>query len=85
MAFSVVSTMDGSILGSRSTSKRKSPGSNRAGGEKVRKSHFGVKIQLFSPQWRSSNKESPISLLLLTLQLFPEHMEERERAQKLDD
>lgn len=31
MAFSVVSTMDGSIFGSLSASKRRSPGSNRAG------------------------------------------------------
>lgn len=31
MAFSVVSTMDGSMFGSLSISKRRSPGSNRAG------------------------------------------------------
>lgn len=34
MAFSVVSTMDGSIFGSLSVSKRRSPGSNRAEGKR---------------------------------------------------
>lgn len=32
MAFSVISTMEGSTLGSLSTSKGRSPGSNRPGG-----------------------------------------------------
>lgn len=45
MAFSVISTMDGSNLGSLSTSKRRSPGSNRAGGRKqVVIVHFDAKI-----------------------------------------
>lgn len=44
MAFSVVSAMDGSMFGSRSASKRKSPGSNRAGGgEEQKKKNLNVK------------------------------------------
>lgn len=69
MAFSVVSTMDGSMFGSLSISKRRSPGSNRAGvGEK--KTGFHVKIHyvcLISPQRRCSRKESPIFLHLQLL------------------
>ena len=65
IAFSVVSTMDGSMLGSLSTSKRRSPGSNRAegegGGDRSNKEEPKIQyIHFISPQWRCSRKESPI-------------------------
>lgn len=66
MAFSVVSTMDGSMFGSLSASKRRSPGSNRAGGREGQMKQkdattvfFNVKIQnvsFISPQWRWKGK-----------------------------
>lgn len=72
MAFSVVSTMDGSILGSLSASKRRSPGSNNAVGEANEQLEYTVQIlNLKKPSSHYFSKSGGSNISSKTVLEFP--------------
>lgn len=92
MAFSVVSTMDGSIFGSLSASKRRSPGSNRAGQKerdgwkkKCNNHVFSCEstVHSISPQWveaqhRGKSHLPPTTTTIFSTQVVINHSAGRE-------